>query len=344
MTISIVNPADFPDWDGSIRPLCGHSFFHTSAWAGTLRKSYHYTPYYFVDRTATDMKALLPLMEVNSLITGKRGVSLPFTDYCEPLVPDVARFEELFRAVLEFGKKQNWNYVEIRGGESFFHDAQPAEYHFGHTLDLTKGTDPIFLRLRDSTRRNIKKAKREGVTITLSASPDSMEEFRRLNALTRRDHGLPPQPACFFRNLFDAIISKDRGVIALASFKGKAVAANVYLHFHDLITYKYGASDRAFRHLRVNNLIMWETILWASGKGFKELCFGRSEPENEGLRQFKMGWGTQERQIKYYRYDLHKRAFVSSNTAVNPAVKGIFRSLPIPVLNMAGALLYRHMG
>jgi hypothetical protein len=228
MTISIVNPADFPDWDGSIRPLCGHSFFHTSAWAGTLRKSYHYTPYYFVDRTATDMKALLPLMEVNSLITGKRGVSLPFTDYCEPLVPDVARFEELFRAVLEFGKKQNWNYVEIRGGESFFHDAQPAEYHFGHTLDLTKGTDPIFLRLRDSTRRNIKKAKREGVTITLSASPDSMEEFRRLNALTRRDHGLPPQPACFFRNLFDAIISKDRGVIALASFKGKAVAANVY--------------------------------------------------------------------------------------------------------------------
>ncbi len=108
----IVNPIEFPRWNESLRSLPGDSFFHTSSWAEVLRKSYHYTPVYFTIREQAAMKALLPIMEVNSFLTGKRGVSLPFTDYCEPAVSDAAQFREMFAAAVAFGERpsarQSW--------------------------------------------------------------------------------------------------------------------------------------------------------------------------------------------------------------------------------------------
>ena len=171
-----------------------------------------------------------------------------------------------------------------------------------------------------------------------------MEEFCRLNTITRKDHGLPPQPRHFFQGVQDQIISKNMGFIVLASFRGAAIAANVYFCFGDQVIYKYGASDRTYQHLRANNLVMWEAIKWACDKGYKTLCFGRTEPENQGLRQFKTGWGAREYLIKYYRYDLQKDTFIKAPEIVNPFYKKLFSKLPIPALNMLGRILYRHMG
>jgi lipid II:glycine glycyltransferase (peptidoglycan interpeptide bridge formation enzyme) len=134
------------------------------------------------------------------------------------------------------------------------------------------------------------------------------------------------------------------GFIVLASFRGTAIAANVYFNFGDQILYKYGASDRAFQHLRASNLVIWEAIKWGCDHGYKTLCFGRTEPENEGLRQFKAGWGARERLIKYYRYDLRKGAFIKAPHIVRPSHRKIFGKLPIPILKLLGSVLYRHMG
>ena len=89
---------------------------------------------------------------------------------------------------------------------------------------------------------------------------------------------------------------------------------------------------------------MWEAIKWACEKGYKALSFGRTEPENEGLRQFKTGWGAREQVIKYYRYDLQKEAFIKAPGIIKPLYKKIFSKLPVPALNMLGRTLYRHMG
>jgi lipid II:glycine glycyltransferase (peptidoglycan interpeptide bridge formation enzyme) len=171
-----------------------------------------------------------------------------------------------------------------------------------------------------------------------------VKAFCRLNAITRRDHGLPPQPRRFFQNVYDHILSREMGFIVLASCRRAAIAANLYFHFGDQLIYKYGASDRAFQHLRANNLVMWEAIQWGCEHGCTSLCFGRTEPDNEGLRQFKAGWGARERLIKYYRYDLQKSAFIKAPMMINPLYKKIFSKLPIPALNMLGSILYRHMG
>ena len=290
------------------------------------------------------MAALLAMMDVRSALTGRRGVSLPFTDYCEPIASDPAQFQEMLNESIAFGKKQSWKYLEFRGGEHFFQKEEPSAWFYGHTLDLTADHQKILKGLRDSTRRNIKKAEQEDITVSFSGSSAAMEEFYRLNTLTRRDHGLPPQPHLFFKHLQEHVLANNLGFIVLAHFNNRAIAGNVYFHFGDQVIYKYGASDKQYHHLRANNLIMWEAIKWACDKGYKSFCFGRTDPDNDGLRQFKTGWGAREYLIKYYRYDLKKDAFIKERQSISPIYNKIFGKLPIPVLNTLGAVLYRHMG
>lgn len=341
---SVTNPCEQEGWNESLLRTPGHSFFHTSAWAAVLQKAYRYRPVYFTIGEQAAMKALLPVMEVKSILTGKRGVSLPFTDSCEPFVSDAAQFRDLFTAAVAYGTKQNWEYLEFRGGERFFPNEEPSECHYGHTLDLAPGPRELSAGLRDSSRRNIRKAEKAGIDVTISTTPEAVTAFFRLNALTRRDHGLPPQPRRFFQCVYDLVLSQGMGFIVLAHLQGVAIAANVYFNFGDRLIYKYGASDRACQHLRANNLVMWTAIKWGCDHGYRTLSFGRTEPENGGLRQFKAGWGAREHLIKYYRYSLRQNCFIKTPALVKPAYQKIFRTLPIPVLNMLGSMLYRHMG
>ncbi len=429
MKLNILNPQDLSDWDSMLLRAPGGSFFHSSAWAKVLSESYDYTPLYFAVIEEGGLRALVPVMEVSSSFTGKRGVSLPFTDSCDPILDGNVSFHDLFNQIVEFGKARGWKYVELRGGEKYLrgqesrarsHDSrlgpdgflpvppssglmpcgdsdndqrvinkelltpvspatsaesngrhhldshscvlspknvssnqQPATCnssfvpfvtYIGHTLDLTKGEKALYSGLRDSTRRNVKKAEKEKVEVRVEKTREAMGEFCRLNRLTRREHGLPPQPYRFFEKVHRDIISKESGFIALAYFQGKAIAGSVFFHFGDQAIYKYGASDKTYQHFRANNLVMWEGIRWFAERGFKSFCLGRTELENEGLRQFKNGWGPVERQIKYFRYELRKSAFVLGKGKGEPAYACLFRATPIPVLNVIGSLLYRHMG
>ena len=129
----------------------------------------------------------------------------------------------------------------------------------------------------------------------------------------------------------------------LASHKGKNIASAVYFHFGDKAIYKYGASDKRYQNLRANNLVMWEAIRWFSKNGFKEFSFGRTEPENSGLLQFKRGWGTEEKTIRYYKYDLKDNVFVKDRSKPKTSYT-LFKRMPSPLLNLAGAILYRHVG
>jgi len=398
MNLEIIDPTKYPNWDEMLLRATDASFFHSSAWARVLSESYGYTPLYFTMMKGDSFRVLVPVMEIKSFLTGKRGVSLPFTDYCEPIIEEGIEFQDILNPIINHGKKSGWKYIELRVGKSQFPvpssglpvassqfsvhgskdgsnlDPGPStgnkplvadsltrtlnleprnisttgnEFfitYLGHTLDLTKGEKGISSGLRDSTRRNINKAEKKKVEVRIEGTAGAIDEFCRLNCLTRREHGLPPQPRHFFTKVHREVISRGNGFVALAYHQRKAIAGNVYFHFGRQAVYKYGASDKRYQSLRANNLVMWEAIKWFVGKGFKSLCFGRTEPENEGLRRFKRGWGTQEYQIPYFKYDLQEGAFASGKKQGRSIYAGLLRATPAPVLNIIGSLLYRHMG
>ncbi len=344
MNLQIINPISYPEWDELLLSGEEYSFFHSSHWAKVLYESYHYNPLYFASIKDNNLEVAIPLMEVRSIFTGQRGVSLPFSDYCDPIISQGVDFRDVFNQIIEHGKLFGWKYITIKGGKYFLKSIPYSSYYYVYTLDLSQGKQQILSSLRDSTRRNIKKADREGVEVKISHSLKSISEFYRLNCITRRFHGLPPQPYYFFKKIYEHIIKKEVGLVVLASYKGKTIAGAVYFHFGDRAIYKYGASDRRYQYLRPNNLVMWKAIKWYLMNRFRRFSFGRTEPNTKGQKQFKTGWETSETIIKYYAYDLRKGDFITKKPLVSGIHNNVFRVMPIPLLKFAGSLLYKHMG
>lgn len=343
MNISLLNPTEYPLWDDLLLTAERATFFHTSAWARVLSESYGYKPLYFSSVEDGKLTGLIPVMEIDSFLTGKRAVSLPFTDICPVLVDSEAAFQRVLDCIRIHGRKAAWKSIEFRGGGEYFGTAPAAATHFTHTLELDKDEGKAFAAFKSSTRRNIRRALAEGVEVKFLDGQGAVADFYRLNCVTRRDHGLPPQPWCFFEKIFEHIIAMGKGFVALALNQGRPIAGAVYFHFREEGIYKYGASDKHFQHLRANNLVMWEAIRWCCQNGIRSFSFGRTEPENEGLLQFKRGWGTKEDKVAYYKMNLYKNTFsAESNGAISSYP--VCRFLPIPVLRLAGKLLYRHVG
>ena len=331
-------------WDELLLTNSDYSFFHSSSWARVLCESYNYKPLYFTSIDNGKLSALIPVMEVRSSLTGRRGVSLPFTDYCQPIALDKSHFQEIIDELIAYGKKAKWKYIEWRGGESYFQDKIHSSFYYGHTLDLTQNEQEFLSSFRSSTKRNIKKAIKEGVAIEICNSLESIKKFYRLNCITRKHHGLPPQPYYFFKKIYEHIISKKKGFVVLASFQKKTIAGAVYFHFGEKVIFKFGASERSYQHLRPNNLVMWEAIKWYAQNGYKTFSLGRAEPENKGLLQFKQGWGTTENIIKYYNYNFKKSLFIIERSKLTEFHNKIFNVTPIPVLKIVGSMLYKHIG
>jgi hypothetical protein len=342
--VEIINPYTFENWDDLITATRDYSFFHSSIWAKVLKETYHYQPLYFTILANGKIKGLLPVMEIKSNLTGRRGVSLPFSDSCEPIVLEKNDFDELFRNLLVHAEESGWRYFELRGGKNYLSNCQPSTYHYGHTLNLCQSEEKIFSSLRNSTRRNIKKATKEGVQVKIFYSFDALKRFYRLHCITRKYHGVPPQPFSFFKMIYTHVLSNHYGIVALGYFQEKVIAAAVFFHFGKNVIYKYGASDRRYQNLRANNLIMWEAIKYYSPRGYKEFSFGRTAPENRGLLQFKDGWSKRRTEIKYYKYDLKEKRFETERPKVSTFYTKIFQRMPIPILNIFGSMLYKHMG
>jgi hypothetical protein len=338
-----LNPLEDPQWDVDLTSCPGATFFHTSAWARVLRSAYGYKPVYFTVYDSGRLHSLLPMMEVDSWITGRRGVSLPFTDECAPLAPDLAAFRRLHGEALEYAHHRRWKYMEWRGGRERFGDAPASSSFWGHRLDLTQGEASIFSRCESAVRRAVRKAEQNGLTIEFSRDLAAVQEFHGLLRQTRKRHGVPPQPFHFFADIHRHVLAQNQGWVVLARHQGVPVAGAVYFHFGSSVVYKYGASNEAGQQLRANNLVMWQAIKRYAEDGFATFNFGRTATDNEGLRRFKLSWGATEHPIDYVRQDLRTGQFLPAQRSEKRWQTRLFQILPDPALRMIGAAFYKHV-
>ena len=345
MVLTRVNPLTCDGWNDWIEAEDTYSLFHCSEWAHVLTESYDYRPHYLVARRNDRFSALLPFMEVDSLLTGRRGVSLPFSDHCDPVIGTDIKPSDVLSAATEYAERRGWRYLDVHGGHHALQGVPPFSAYVGHRLDLSGAPARRSSRLRETTRRNIRKATRLGVEVDIGSTPEALRQFHRLHCLTRKRHRLPAQPFRFFQSIHDRLLSKQLGHVVRAVHNGQTVGAAMFLHFGDQALFKFGASDFRYQHLRMNDLILWEAIEWAADHGYKTLFFGRTDRANTGLRHFKSGWGSDEYPITYYKYDVKRRVWVTNTPGgLNAMMKPAFRVLPIPMSRMIGAMLYRHFG
>jgi len=339
----IVDPLRESDWDQLVSSHQDAGCFHTTAWARVLHHTYNHKPFYLQFFCGRTLAAMLPLMELRSPFTGRRGVCLPFSDTCEPLIFDSEAVAIVTQQLVRFARERRWRYVEIRGGKFLRLAPRPAAKFYGHTLDLRRDAKELMTRFASPVRRAIRKAERSGVRVLIVRNRQAIRDFYQLHVQTRRRHGLPPQPASFFLNIQEHIIEPGLGFIVLARYGYRAIAAAIFFRFGKNALFKYGASDKKFQEFRANNLVMWQGIQVSAHAGAEKLHFGRTDYENDGLRRFKLSWNAEEETLDYFRLDPSGReclAHTHSNSAFH---KQIFGKLPLVFNRLAGSMIYPHL-
>ncbi len=351
-TLQTLDPLESPDWDDRVRSCPDVTFAHSAAWAAVLHDTYRLRPLYIAATDGQQLAALLPVIETGTWLTGARGVSLPFTDYCPFLVSipgrripgtEEALLARLWAWVLDFGRGRGWRTIECRCGRPPAPSAPASLTFHRHTLDLRAGPETLFARVDGAVRRAIRKARQQSVAVESSATPEAVAAYYRLHCETRRRHGLPPQPFRFFEAIRRHCLESNAGRLFIAHHHARPVAGAIFLHFGTRVAYKFGASDPAAAELRANNLVMWEAIEGYSRQGFTTLDFGRTSMSQEGLRRYKLGWGTTETALDYFKYDLRRDRFVTDRDRAHGWYNRLFRCLPVPVLKGIGRAIYPHL-
>jgi hypothetical protein len=338
-----VDPLGRADWDSLVAAHPQSTIFHSGGWARVLRDTYGHRPFYVARFEGKRLAGLLPVMEVSSWLTGRRGVALPFTDFCPALKGAGCDEQDLYQKAMECGRQRRWKRLECRSFDGAWTGARPSLSFYGHKIDLGVGEEKLMKGLEGAMRRGVRKAERMGVKVDFDAGQEAMRTFFTLHCGTRRSHGLPPQPWRFFSNIQRHILSLGRGFIATARLGRQPLAAAVFLLDGRQALYKYGASDYASQQTRPNNIVMWAAMRHCAERGLAALNLGRTSLSNEGLRRFKLGLGATEEEIRYAKYDFASEQFVKDVDRVQGWHNRVFARLPLPMLRLAGAVLYPHL-
>ena len=339
----LVNPLIGSEWDRFVTTHPEHTFFHSAAWAKVLAASYGHEPFYLSCSRWGKLLALIPIMEVRSCLTGRRGVCLPFADSCGPLVFDGCDPALVTDQLSSLAWKRQWKYFEVRGGPAPEVAATPSVSFHGHTLDLRPGKEALLKGFASSVRRAIRKAERSDLSVEVLHTPEALLDYYRLHLLTRKRHGLPAQPLSFFLNIYQEIIEPGFGFVVLAKQSGRTLSGAVFFRFGKKAVYKFGASDETLQEFRGNNLVIWEGIKFLAQDSVESLHLGRTSLGNTGLRRFKQSWSTQEEVIEYYRCERASGHWITEEDQSSGLHTAAFRRMPSGINRLVGSLLYPHL-
>jgi hypothetical protein len=110
LELKIADPLQDSDWDRLLLSHPDFNFFHSTAWAKVLCQTYGHKPVYLHFSRRDELVALVPMMEIRSSFTGRRGVCLPFSDFCGPLIFDQSAAEDVLKRIGQLARARGWKY------------------------------------------------------------------------------------------------------------------------------------------------------------------------------------------------------------------------------------------
>jgi CelD/BcsL family acetyltransferase involved in cellulose biosynthesis len=340
----LIDPIADPAWLELVERSPGAEVFHHPRWLELLRSQYGYEPMACCVANSRGIEAGIPFARVKSRLTGRRLVSIPFSDTCTPLLARSASptaLDVLGPALAEQAGGEGLD-LTVHAPLPSVPGAFVRPNFLRHLLPLA--ADPAEVERgysKSQVKRGIKKARREGLWMERRTDVEALDAFYSLHVKTRRKLGVPTQPKRFIRR-FEQLFDAGLGFVGLVFDEGEPIAAAVFLTFNGTVTYKYGASDADRLAKRPNHLLFAETIQWACEAGFHTLDFGRTDVDNEGLRSFKRSWGAEEVELAYTYLAEHEP---SSEPGLRDRVMGAtIRRSPAIVGRLIGEAFYRHAG
>jgi lipid II:glycine glycyltransferase (peptidoglycan interpeptide bridge formation enzyme) len=295
-----------PDWESSWASLIAAqqdaTLFHQADWLRVLQRTQHleFVPLGIVNEGR--VVGVLPLF-VKSYGLFKIAAS-PFevtdTPYLGPVM-NTPCWSQLLQAVSAWARRHHTGFVRLLlpPEPSRALSLQPSVERrvrlspiakSTHILDLTQGVAPIWKGFRDGCRTAVKKAQRAGLEVSFGRDLGQIDGYYQLaDALFRAQGRRHPNSKEFFDELWQRFSPSGNVSLVLASL-GSQLLGGVFLgHFRETVYYLDGASNPEGKRLQAANLLLWESIRWASECGYRAFDFVGSDIPR--LARFKEGFG-----------------------------------------------------
>lgn len=326
-------------WDDYVTGCPTASHCHLSGWQRVIERSYGHRAAYLWAHQDGEIRGIVPLVLVRSMLTGRSVVSLPFLDdggICAEDAESEAALGEGARRVFH-----DWNadFLDLRQRKPVRLALSPHGAKVTMILELADTPEAMWKRLDAKVRNHIRKAAKSGLTVSWSGI-EGLDGFYRVFARNMRDLGSPVHARHFFRAILEEFPESAR--LVLVRKADEIIGGGLCLRFRDVLAIPWASSLRQYASLCPNNMLYWEAVRWACEKGLRRFDFGRSSP-GSGTYRFKKQWGTVEEPLHWrcLARDPNRTPMLDSADSKYRLVVRLWTRLPLWLSNRGGPILRR---
>ncbi|MGE5457981.1 MAG: lipid II:glycine glycyltransferase FemX [Methanococcaceae archaeon] len=341
MKLEYVDPINDKRWYTFIEQQNNSNIFHHPEWLKVLNSQYGYKIIAICNVNNGIILAGIPFCIVHSLTNKRKLISLPFSDYCNPLFSCDKEIKEVFLETKILYKTKRIDSVEICYSTPDISGFNSVVDSYLHLLDIKENEEKMMKSFDRTKRQGIAKAEKQGLEVVLSKELPEVLSFFNLHLMTRKAKGVPVQPIGFFKKIYEHIIKNNLGFVILVKKDNVDIAGGLFMHYNKVLTYKYNASHSDYLHLRPNNLIVWRALQYGIHEGFKIFDFGKTDLDNEGLRRFKCDWGAVDLQNKFSYYPAVPEPGILTSIK-DKIVAPVIKTCPSFVCQFIGEMGYKY--
>lgn len=154
--------------------------------------------------------------------------------------------------------------------------------------DLEPSEDELWGDYEHKVRKNVKKARRSGLTVEVDEGGERLDDFVRLYEHTLDRRGAAPRyrfPRAFFERIRDRLAG--HAVFAHVLHDGRVVSSELALLSATSAYSFLGGTDEEAFELRPNDLLKHELLLWAKAAGKRRFVLGGGHAPDDGIFRYK---------------------------------------------------------
>ncbi|MEO0438342.1 MAG: GNAT family N-acetyltransferase [Pseudomonadota bacterium] len=289
MKVALASAADEKRWNEYVGSHPNSSPYHSYAWKKAMTEAYGLRcNYYLACDKSGAVVGVFPTAQVAGLKRG-RLCALPYCDLGAPLANNAVISAALIQAVFDCADYSKVKTIDIRDSlNSPAEDIDPGT-KVRMLLPLPETTEALFDGFKSKHRSQIRKAKKNGLTIETGTSPKLVDQFYSVYARNMRDLGSPPHSRSWHRAIVRSF--GDSSTVALVKHGEVVLGGGIVLRIGSKAAIPWASTLREFNHLAPNMLLYWELLADSVRMGCTVFDFGRST-YGEGTYRFKAQWGS----------------------------------------------------
>jgi hypothetical protein len=320
------------------------TIFYTGAWHRLIESTYGHRTRHWVAWQGRDLVGSFPVALVRHPLFGVKAVAMPYQFHSGLPIADSTSIQQALtlRAVGD-ATEAGAQFLELRHFEPVDWLEQLGFLKVDSHL-VTSSCSLVnldFGKIRRNHRRNIKAATEAGLSITDAPGLPELRMFRRMYLIEGRRLGAPQAGWRFFEHLHNLPELGCR--LFLAWLNGNCIAGLLLIDDGRTVFSRCGAfSSPEALAVHAGRALYWRAMTDAASRGCTTFNLGITWDQDHGLIHDKEGWNAVTRVAHVYVYPIRSRPPSAGGYFEGfQLAKTVWRNLPLPIVDWAGAAVTR---